>query len=281
MTAYVPIRCDLADDPRVRRAAAALKVHPDRVVGAVARFWGVCYQTGKRRGKDIIAPHYTVELFEADCDQPGMVEALKTVGWADVHEDGSLIMPRGTKYIPQTHKERRKEWAERKRVLRDRVSRSCPENVSRDNREILRCSSRSSSSRAASSTQSKSRAAAEAAEAGGQEQTPPAAPVDAAAPILPAGADAALLPDAQGRADRTVALRLMGEMGIDPQARHRLIGRPGLTAALVFEVRERWRVAKNVKNRAGWARAAIEARLAEAGRQSPPLNPPTAPGVTP
>lgn len=90
--AWMPVRLDIGEDPRVRRAARSLSISRYQVVGMCIALWGWAQQ----HTVDGSLPHTTDQDIDDLVDHDGFAKALRLIGWLENHPtiDGGTLLPR-------------------------------------------------------------------------------------------------------------------------------------------------------------------------------------------
>ncbi len=84
---WIPVRCDLQDDPAVIGIGAILDISPAHVVGLLVRVWG----WANRQCKDGHAPNVTGKWIDSYVGFDGFAEAMAKVNWLKLNDSGAMI----------------------------------------------------------------------------------------------------------------------------------------------------------------------------------------------
>ncbi|MCX2693684.1 Pyocin large subunit-like protein [Pseudomonas sp. DCB_CB] len=110
---WIKMRVDLQTHPKVFRMVSALRADRLRVIGGLHVAWSI-FDTHSADG---VLHGYTPDAMDAVIGWPGFTQAMIDVEWADIDEDGSLVMPRFDEHNGASAK-RRANDSERKRESR-------------------------------------------------------------------------------------------------------------------------------------------------------------------
>ncbi|AIN58736.1 hypothetical protein [Pseudomonas soli] len=110
---WIKMRVDLQTHPKVFRMVSALRADRLRVIGGLHVAWSI-FDTHSADG---VLHGYTTDAMDAVIGWPGFTQAMVDVEWADIDEEGSLVMPRFDEHNGASAK-RRANDSERKRVSR-------------------------------------------------------------------------------------------------------------------------------------------------------------------
>lgn len=100
---WIKIETCLPDKPEVMRLSHILNIDEMQVVGHLVKFWSWCDQnmsldcpvvSGTKRGLDRVAM------------RDGFVDAMVTVGWLEVAEDGAIQIPNYENHLSKSAKQR-------------------------------------------------------------------------------------------------------------------------------------------------------------------------------
>jgi hypothetical protein len=90
-------------------------------VGSLVSVWGVLRHRGKRIGDDLIVKGCTSSVIDDVADLPGLGEAMQSVGWIEVVEEG-IVLPRFfDEFNTDPADEIREKNAERQRRFREKI----------------------------------------------------------------------------------------------------------------------------------------------------------------
>ncbi|SER53994.1 Pyocin large subunit-like protein [Pseudomonas soli] len=127
---WIKMRVDLQTHPKVFRMVSALRADRLRVIGGLHVAWSI-FDTHSADG---VLHGYTTDAMDAVIGWPGFTQAMVDVEWANIDEEGSLVMPRFDEHNGASAK-RRANDSERKRVSRKADS---VRNLSADDADKLR-----------------------------------------------------------------------------------------------------------------------------------------------
>jgi hypothetical protein len=118
--AWIQVRNDLPEDPRVLRVAHILKEPIERVIGCFIRLWIV----GDKHTTDgrMMMPMESVDLLVGF---NGFAAAAKAVDWLDTDSDGMCFIPRFKEKNGNSAKKRVQSAARQQKKRRAEASRSC------------------------------------------------------------------------------------------------------------------------------------------------------------
>lgn len=124
--AWMPVRIDIADDPRVRRAARSLDLSRYAFVGMCVALWAWAQQ----HTVDGSLPFTTDQDIDDLVGRDGFADALRLIGWLETHPEcaDGIVFPRWDEYNSNGAKERL-QAAER--VARQRVRKCYGESVTK------------------------------------------------------------------------------------------------------------------------------------------------------
>ncbi len=122
---WIKMRDDLAEDPAVISIAEKLGIEVDLVVGKLHRFWkwaNAHTMTGLLRG-------VTLRHVDIAVSREGFADALLQFCWLEIAEDGSVKIPRFSRWNGKSSKKRALA-ADRQRRYRDKQKRDVTRNAS-------------------------------------------------------------------------------------------------------------------------------------------------------
>ena len=122
---WIPIRCDLHEDPDVISVALSLGITEDEVVGKLVRLWS----WANRMSANGLAPSVTFVWLNSYLRLQGFCEALEAVGWLAQTNNG-IEIPKFDRYNSHSAK-RRLQDSKRKRLKRTELTERTerPQNV--------------------------------------------------------------------------------------------------------------------------------------------------------
>jgi hypothetical protein len=120
--AWIKMRMDLKDHPKVVRIMSATDSDKFRVIGGLHEVWS----TFDRHSDDGVLPGYTPRMMDYVVGYEGIAQAMIDVGWLVHDEAVGLVMPEFHEHNGKSAK-RRAEDSKRKRLVRQAEER--PEDV--------------------------------------------------------------------------------------------------------------------------------------------------------
>jgi hypothetical protein len=119
---WIKIEHSLPNKPEVMQLASLLGVDELQIVGHLVCFWIWCDQNLSRSCPDV---NGTKRGLDRVVGRDGFVDAMVTVGWLGVRDDGTITIPNYDHHLSQSAKTRGND---QKKKQRQRIlSRSCPD----------------------------------------------------------------------------------------------------------------------------------------------------------